>query len=433
MPTPDHDVRAARFREWLRTGMWFIPMLWAAGAIVAAVAVTGLDHRLGGNDPSWLTFGRGVDSARQVLGVIAGSSIAFTGTVFSITIVALQLASTQFSPRVLRTFLRDRATQHCLGTFVATSLYSLMVLREVGEEGTRIPVPGLAITGAFLLVVASVFAFVFLVHHVSHSVRAATVIDRIAAEARHAIRDNAYIGATDALAGARIPDGLDRRVLFLERGPGDVVGVDEDDLVAVARRYDCVIEILPDIGDYVPSNAPLVAVHGGAPENDAALLRAVLGHVGIGPERTFVQDPAYGLRQLVDIANRALSAAINDPTTAVQCIDRLHDLLRRIAVLPIHSGRFGGATGDLRLVMPIRSWDDYVILAFEEIRHYGIGNIQIPRRMRAALVDLKSVAPPERQAALDRQLVALDDDVARTFPVEVERLLAMQPDAQGLR
>src|SRR5918993_1331490 len=155
--------------------MWFLPMVWAFGAMAAALVVVELDRHLGGDRPTWLVFGRGPDSARQVLAAVAASTIAFTGTVFSITIVALQLASSQFSPRVLRNFLRDRSTQHCFGTFVATSLYSLMVLREVGAENADAPVPGLSITVAFLLVVASVFAFVYLVHHVSQSVRAVSV------------------------------------------------------------------------------------------------------------------------------------------------------------------------------------------------------------------------------------------------------------------
>src|SRR5918994_5296199 len=179
---PDHDVRLARLREWLNTGLWFLPMVWAFASMAAALALVAVDRQLGGDDPSWLVFGRGVDSARQVLAVIAGSTIAFTGTVFSITIVALQLASTQFSPRVLRTFLRDRASQHCFGIFVATSLYSLMVLREVGTE--RLAVPGIAMNGAFLLVVGSIFAFVFLAHHVAHSIRAVSIRDAVPAECR---------------------------------------------------------------------------------------------------------------------------------------------------------------------------------------------------------------------------------------------------------
>lgn len=425
---PDHDVRSARLREWLNTGMWFLPMVWALGAVALSIGLVAVDQRTGGDEPSWLVFGRGTDSARQVLGVIAGSTIAFTGTVFSITIVALQLASTQFSPRVLRTFLRDRPSQHCFGVFVATALYSLMVLREVG--GDPLEVPGLAMTGAFLLVVASIFGFVFLVHHVAQSIRAVSIMEAVAAETRESIRVNYPAGGAAELHRDDAPTGPATQVIALERGPGALLGIDEDDLVAVATRHDCVLELIPLVGDYLPSNVPLFRVHGG---DGAVTAGEVLRHVGIGPERTMYQDTAFGLRQLVDIAEKALSPAINDPTTAVQCIDRLHDLLRRLAVVPMPTGHHRDARGELRLVLHQPTWDDLVHLAFDEIRHFGVGSLQVPRRLRAALLDLKAAAPPDRHAVLDAQLAALSDAVDRTYAVDDERQMARGADPQGLR
>ena len=360
--------------------------------------------------------------------MIAGSTIAFTGTVFSITIVALQLASTQFSPRVLRTFLRDRASQHCFGVFVATSLFSLMVLREVG--GDRVEVPGLSMTAAFLLVLASIFGFVFLVHHVAQSIRAVSIMEAVAAESRASIRANFPASAGVDRGASVLPTAPPTQVLRLERGPGALLGIDEDDLVAVARRHDCTLELVPLVGDYLPSNVPLFRVHGGDGEvRPGELLR----HVGIGPERTMYQDTAFGFRQLVDIAEKALSPAINDPTTAVQCIDRLHDLLRRLAVVPIEHGHHTDAEGRLRLVVRQPSWDDFVHLAFDEIRHFGIGSLQIPRRLHAALLDLKEAAPPERHPVLDAQLRALGDAVDRSYDVRDERAMASGADPQGLR
>jgi uncharacterized membrane protein len=133
------------------------------------------------------------------------------------------------------------------------------------------------------------------------------------------------------------------------------------------------------------------------------------------------------------MAERALSPGVNDPTTAVQCIDRLHDLLRRLAVRPLRSGRYGDADGRLRLMIPLTTWEDFVHLAFDEIRHFGIGSIQIPRRLRAALVDLRSAAPAERHPVLDEQLAALDEAVRREYKVVEERAMASGADAQGLR
>jgi uncharacterized membrane protein len=424
---PDHDIRLARLREWLGTGLWFLPMLWALGAIAAALGLVAIDHRLGGDDPAWLVFGSEADNARTILSVIAASAMAFTGTVFSILIVALQLASTQFSPRVLRTFLRDRGSQHCLGVFVATSIYALVVLRDVGDE---VEVPGLALTGAFSLVILSIFAFVFLIHHVASSIRAVSIIDTVAAETRKSIRENfPPVDAPEEPTTDDLQLGDPDQIVNFDRGPGNLVGFDEAELVEIATRHDCTLVLLATVGDYLPSTIPVIAVHGAT---DIAT-RDVLDHLGTGRERNTFQDPSFGFRQLVDVAEKALSPAINDPTTAVQCLDRIHDLLRRIAVRPLPSGRYRDPSGRLRLVVPLPTWDDYVNLAFDEIRHNGIGSIQIPRRMRAALLDLRTVAGPGRQAALDLHLTALADAVRRTYDVPEERARADEADLQGLR
>ena len=213
-----------------------------------------------------------------MLAVISGSTIAFTGTVFSITIVALQLASTQFSPRVLRTFLRDRPSQHCFGVFVASALYSLMVLREVGTS--HVPVPGLAVTGAFLLVVASIFGFVFLVHHVAQSIRAVTIMDAVAAEARASLEENHPPVVHDPAADHPLPAGEARQVIALDRRPGVVLGIDEDDLVRLAQRYGCVLELVPTVGDYVVHGGAVFRVYEGT---EVVPPRAALAHVGLGP------------------------------------------------------------------------------------------------------------------------------------------------------
>jgi uncharacterized membrane protein len=425
---PDHDVRAARTREWLNTGLWFLPMVWAVGAMVTAVSMIAIDRRLGGDDPSWLVFGRGEDSARQVLAVISGSTIAFAGTVFSITIVALQLASTQFSPRVLRSFLRDRPSQHCFGTFIATALYSLMVLREVGSP--KVAVPGLAITGAFVLVLGSFFALVFLLHHVAQSIRAVSIIESVVIETRTSIEDNHPPDLDDPLAGHPIPDGPPRQVITLDRRPGVVLGVDEKDLIKLARRHDCVLQLVPTVGDYVVGGGSVALVHGG---DGTVRAPDVLDLVGIGPERTLFQDSAFGIRQLVDMAEKALSPAVNDPTTAVQCIDRIHDLLRRLVTRPLSSGLYGDEDGVLRLVVPQVSWEDYLRLGFDEIRHFGAGTLPVPRRMRAALTDLLAVAPRERRPPIEAQLVALGRAVEWAYQLPEERLRAMEADMQGLR
>lgn len=427
--SPDHDVRLARLREWLGTGLWFVPMLWAVSAIMAGLLLVGLDRNLGGDEPAWLAFGRGSENARTVLSVIAGAALTFTGTVFSIIIVALQLASTQFSPRVMRTFLRDRAVQHCLGIFVATSVYALAVLRDIGDE---VPVPGIAVSGAFVMVLLSVSAFVFLIHHLARSIRVVSIIDNVAAEGRQSIRDNFPDPPDDGPAVDEPPTVLDGgppdQVIALDRGPGNLLGLDEAELVRIAAEHGCTLELLVTFGDYLPSNLPIIAVHGADDLDPGEVLR----HVGTGPERTTRQDPGFALRQLVDIAERALSPGINDPTTAVQCLDRIHDLMRRIAVRPMATGVYRD-DGRVRLVVPLPSWDDYVHLAFDEIRRNGAGSLQVPRRLRAAMLDLRSVVGPERQATVDLHLAALDEAVDAAYEVGEERRRAHEADLQGLR
>ena len=248
---------------------------------------------------------------------------------------------------MLRTFLRDRPSQHCFGVFVASALYSLMVLREVGTS--HVPVPGLAVTGAFLLVVASIFGFVFLVHHVAQSIRAVTIMDAVAAEARASLEENHPPVVHDPARDHPLPVGEARQVIALDRRPGVVLGIDEDDLVRLAQRYGCVLELVPTVGDYVVHGGAVFRVYEGT---EVVPPRAALAHVGLGPERTLFQDTAFGIRQLVDMAEKALSPAVNDPTTAVQSLDRIHDLLRRLVTRPLSSGRYADDNGPCALSSP---------------------------------------------------------------------------------
>jgi uncharacterized membrane protein len=425
-----HDLRRTRLREWLRGGLWFIPALSAAVAVVTAVIVITIDAALGQSDQTPLAFSGGPSSAQLVLSLIAGAVLTFTAVVFSITIVALQLASSQFSPRVLRTFLRDRGSKVALGGFIATFLYAVIVLMAIRDEGPgREPfVPGDAVTLAFLQVFATIVAFVYYVNHIAQSIRAVNIIESVARETRRAIDDSYPLDRPDPGVAIECPIGLPSQVIHSDRA-GALTGVDEDDLIVAASRHDCVLKLVPSIGDYLPCGAVVFEVHGG----DGALPpEEVMRSVGLGIERTMNQDVAFGFRQLVDIAEKALSPAINDPTTAVQAIDRLHDLLRILVARPVPSGRLLSRSGRLRLVVPVPDWRSFVALAFSEIRHYGAGAIQVDRRLRAALLDLLDVAPLDRQEPLRRELKLLDAAVERSFPDMEDQDTAHHADHQGL-
>jgi uncharacterized membrane protein len=425
-------VRLVRFRlhEYLRSSLWFIPSAFVLLAFALWLVVGAIDRAVDGND-LLLAYGGGPDGAQEVLSAIATSMIAFTGVVFSITIVVLQLASGQFSPRVLRTFLRDRATQSSLGIFIATFVYALLVLRDVRAASPEQSayVPGLSVSMALVVLALSLGVFVYYIHHIAQAIRVSWIIDAVADETRRSITHQ-FTDAPDEGLELATPSGAPAQVL-VARVPGVVQAVGKRALVALARRNDCVLVMRPSVGDFVPQGGPLLHVHGERPLSGDDADEA-LDEFALGLERTMEQDPAFGFRQIVDIAVRGLSPAINDPTTAVQCLDHLHDLLRDLAVRPFRSGHLGDQHGELRLVVPPPSWDDYLDLALDEIRHYGATSVQVARRIRAVLDDLETVVAGEEAGAVRRQRAVLDRTVEAIFTDPHDRALAGRPDAQGL-
>lgn len=423
-------MRLARLGEALRSGLWFVPSVCVAAAIALSLAMAALDRHLGGDDPAWLVLSKDPNVAQTILATIAGSTLTFTGALFSITVVALQLASSQFSPRVLRGFLRDRTNQWCLGTFLATFVYALLGLRAVrpGAPQAEAEVPGLTLTVSFVLVLGSLAAFVLFVHHVTQSIRVVNIIENVAGECRETIR--AVLPAErDPAMNLPTPTGAPHRTLAFERGPGTIIAIDNEDLAALATRHDCVLVLLHRPGDHLASGVPLVEVRG--PGSDDIEPGAVLALIGTEVERTAYQDVGSGLRQLADIAIKALSPSVNDPTTAIQSLDRLHDLLRRIGTGYLPSGRYCDDDGTLRLVIPVLTWRGYVELAFDEVRRYGADSLQVQRRLRAILGDLRAATDASRHPPLDEQIAMLDRSLADERD-PVDRARAAQPDDQGV-
>ncbi len=435
-------VRLVVFLDALRSRLWFIPGAFVVGSALLSFAIVALDRLVDqsvGDRLQGLLFAGGPDSARLVLSTIASAMLTFTGLVYTVTMLVLQLASAQLSPRVMRTFLRDRINQSVLGLFVATFLYALLVLREVRSppEGTSF-VPALAVTVAFVLLIASVAFFVVYIHHMAQSIRAASVLRSVADETRAAI-ERQYPTPIDEAAGpsgsASLPDRPPDEVVVMDRAPGVITTVDEDALVAQAEEHRLTVEVPYTVGDFVPTGAPLLRVWraGGADPERELPRRLLTGAIQTGRERTMTEDVAFGFRQIVDVAERALSPGVNDPTTAVQSLDELHDLLRRLAVREIPGALRRSDDGTLLLRIPRSTWDDYVALALDEIRQYGAGSVQVTRRLRYLLGDLRGMAPASRRAAIDRQLRLLDAGAERAFPLEEDRRAAAgaSPSGQG--
>lgn len=396
--------RLQSLRERLRASLWFIPAVFALGAIMLAFVLLNVDRELSRNADAIFLYGGTPDGARSVLSTVAQSMLTFTGLVFTITMLVLQLASSQLSPRVMRTFLRDRSNQVVLGLFVATFVYALAVLRDVraGAEGDEAFVPGLSIWVGFALLLASVAAFIYYIDHMAHGIRASTVITSIARETRQAIERLYPDPVRDRAAETPAGETSDDASVALEAPrAGVLVSIDEGGVLEAVGSHDRGLRVLPAIGDFLPQGAPMAYLSGDWDEQGVDTVRAAFG---IEDERSMEQDAAFGFRQLVDIAIRALSPGTNDPTTAVQALDRLHDLLRLLVTREVPSPIMPADSRRALRVLQLPDWDDYVELAVDEIRLAGQGQLQIGRRLRSMLEDLLSIAPDHRKAVLRREL-----------------------------
>ncbi|HXV93702.1 MAG TPA: DUF2254 domain-containing protein [Pseudonocardia sp.] len=382
----------------LRERFWLLPTAFAVVAGLLAEGLARLDAALWRSADLPFLFGGGPEGARALLSAIVTSMISFTALVFSITIVVLQLTSQQFSPRVLRTFLRDRFNQVTLGVFVATFVHAMVVLRSVrGTAQVEAFVPQLAVTAAFGLVLASTVVFLFYLHHTAQSIRVATIITSIAGEAREVLARGPR--EQDDLP-VRPPAGAGPvRVVAADR-PGVIQGVDGDALARHAAAAGSFVEVLRAVGEFVPSGAALLRVHGGERLDDARLL----GAIRVGEERTPDQDLGFALRQLVDIATRALSPGVNDPTTAVQVLDQLHDLLRRLASRPLPSCERYLVGDRLAALVPAPGLAEYLDLALDEIGRWGGDDERVCARVRGLLRDVRDAARPEHRGVAARKL-----------------------------
>jgi uncharacterized membrane protein len=430
-------VRFGQLRESLRSSLWFVPAVCVVLAAAAAQALVQLQP----GSTTWL-FGGGPESARTLLSTLAASMITFLGLTFSITMVVLQLTSSQYSPRVLRTFLRDRQSQWTLGIFVATFVYVILVLREVRGDASDIErfVPGAAITFSFVLLLASLAMFVAYINHMAQAIRPESIISQVADETRSLVERRPLLGAND---GEQHPEdhlrcleaSHARAATVCSSREGVLQSIDVDRLVAIAGDAGAAVVARVRIGEYVRDGAPLFRVHpsgGATPPLEDGVADRLRSSLGLGRDRTMQQDVAFGLRQLVDVGIRALSPSINDPTTAVQVIDRLHGILAQLGVREWPSKVRTDRSGDVRVVLLEPDWEDMVHLAVDELRQYGSGSLQVLRRLHAALDDLSACVPEPMRPPLQEQLTLLRAAAERSFPDAADRRLAGQPDPEGI-
>lgn len=422
-------ARYAKLRETLSETLWVAPVLGLVLAMALVVVTIQADLNLGVGSSPVIGFGGDADSARSILSTIAASMLTFLALVFTLTVVALQLAS-DYSPRLLRNFLTARSSKLALALFVATFTYSVLVLREVSTE----QVPELSVTVALLLVILSALAFVYYVGEIANSLRVARIVQTAGDLTRTEISSSfgrAGAGGEDEERArgwraieAREPDEL----VAWEGTAGAVTALDLGGFRRLAESKGLIFELRMQPGDFLPAGAPAVAIYGPGSGLGAS---EVGKFTATAAERSINQDAAFGIRQLVDIAVRGLSPGINDPTTASQAIDQIHDVLLRLGSSRLHSGVLRDDTGDVRVLLPVHSWPDYLHLALDEIRIYGEGSPQVSRRLRSMLLDLRDRLPQCRREALDAQLELLERSIDSAFANAADREWIRRSPAAG--
>jgi uncharacterized membrane protein len=399
-----------------------VPLLYAVAAIILGMTVPRLEARY---FPE-LT-GANTAGAFAVLSAIASGTLPLTGLVFSLAFVMVQFSATAYSPRLVSWLAASSVMVHSLGVFIATFLYALVALAWVDRGGSG-RVPLVTVSVALGLLFVSVVFFVALVGRLG-SLQITRVLAYVGDQGRAVIEAYPPSTGDDPAEDAfgQLPPVS--QVLTYRGGPVAVQAIHLRRLTLLAVAHRTVVTMAAAVGDTVVDGTPLLQVHGGnRPIREWTLRRCVQ----LGRDRTFEQDPKYAIRLLVDVAIRALSPAVNDPTTAVQALDQIEDLLIRLGKRRLSFGRVRDSKGDARVFYPVPSWDDFVVLAFDEIRYYGATSIQVMRRLRALIRTVMEHVPVARRPALQRYLTRVDAGIVRAFEDDDDRRDALVEDRQGL-
>lgn len=413
-----------RLHAFLRSSLWVVPALSTLAAFLSAPLLRTLDRWLG-----FQFFRYTPDGARALATIVSAAMLSFVVLFFSVLLLTVQIASSTLSPRIISRPFSSRALKASLALFVFTLIYSMAVVAR-GTEGN---IGQLATAMVIVLTVVSICVFLYVVEHVSKELRPVTVMADVASEGLKVIKAVYPRMLVQDSAAERRPNeaplGVPSRVIHHVGKPGVVQALDIETLVNIAIRAAATIEVVPQVGDSVSSDDPVFRLYGGGSQIRSAEL---LKHIALDRERTLEQDPAFAFRIIVDIASKALSPAINDPTTAVLALDQIHNLLRELGMRRLDTGLVQDSTGQLRLVYRTPDWEDFVGLAMTEIRQFGASSTQVARRMRAMLEDLIPLLPSHRSQAVRQELELLKSTVDRGFAMPQDRARADLPDSQGL-
>ena len=405
-----------------------IPCAYLVASIILGRLMPGIDRAIG----SHVSVVVGTGAARDILSSTATGMIAFTGLVVASVLVAVQFAAGQYSPRLVLWFRRDPIVLNAIGTFLAAPLFALVALREIERQRVTYSADVTVIV-ALALLVAAVVLFLLLLQRVIDRLRPRSLYRRVGRQGVHAARELYPTALAQSDAGP-VPSSADwraaePRLLPIEHRAGVVTAFDLTVLERAALLGGVTIELAPADGEFISGGDTLLRIHGNGPV-DAAVL---YGAVTVAEERTVEQDPAFAIRVTVDTAIRALSPAVNDPTTAVNGLDSLEVIIRELAERDLERSFSADADGTVRVAWRAASWEDVLDLAFDEIRGYGGGAVQVCRRLRALLEDLRVSAPASRQPAIDEHLRRLDATIALTYPAgSPELAIVSVADRTGL-
>ncbi len=416
-----------RIRQFVRGSIWLVPVIGGVTGTLCGIAAaeTGRHSSL---PESW-TYSAG--TAQAVLASVVGASVGLTGFVVTVSVLIVQMATGTFSARYMRIFYRDGMLKAVLAVLVGTLTFSYELLRRVEQNS----VPSLGVTLAGFFLAGGVLLFLVFLNRSIHRLRPVAVAALVARAGRRSfegvLRDVERADAPVYVLGAYAADTLPTLVVE-SPSAGAVQALDARGLTRFARERDCLVVVRPAVGDFVPEGAVLFEVYGGTGLDGAAATR-LRSMIVLGVERTIEQDPAFALRVMVDIAIRALSPAVNDPTTAVQVLNHLGENLRLLG----SAGRPGDDADDVQalspgLVVRGRHWEDIVELAFTEIRRYGGSSVQVVRRLRALLEDLRERVRPAYRQAVEDELARLDATIEEHWGDTVDLDRARTADGQGI-
>jgi uncharacterized membrane protein len=399
-----------------------VPFIAIPFELIITRLAHGLDGWLG-----WNFLGFALPGAQALLQATITATLSFVVFTFGSLLVAIQVASAQLTPRIIATtLLRNSVVKYTVGLFIFTLMFALSAQNKMEKD-----VHQLVMLMDALLTIFSLAAFLYLIDYAARLLRPISIL-ALVCEYGLAVIESVYPDPNRGLeseAGKHFDLGPPDRVIRHLDTSGIVLAVNLGQLMDEAKRASGIIEFVPQVGDFVAVDEPLFNLYGGARSIDEDMLHAA---IAFGSERTLEQDPTFAFRIVIDIALRALSAAINDPTTAVLAIDQLHRMLRMVGKRHLRIDEIVDQSGQLRVIFRTPNWEDFVHLAFSEIRSCGSNNLQIVRRLRAMIDNLIQTLPAQCHSALQEQLSLLDRDISRNFTYPEELALARIADSQGL-